>query len=109
MDTLSPALTVSYSKLKSFEDCPRRYYETSVLKNYKEDKSELQAWGDAVHQAMAKALRGDAPLPAMFHIYQKWIDKVQRMGGELMVEDECRLAINRNKLPTEWFAPDVWF
>jgi hypothetical protein len=45
----------SYSRLKAFEDCPRRYHETQVKKDaWPEAKSEILEYGDAVHSAMAQ-------------------------------------------------------
>lgn len=99
----------SYSRLKAFEDCPRRYHETQVKKDaWPEEKSDMLVWGDAVHKAMADALRTGEPLPTKFHIYQQWVDKVARTEGELLVEDECQWAITREMKPCAWFAKNVW-
>lgn len=64
--------------------------------------------GDAVHKAMAEALRTNTPLPTKYHVYQHWIDKVARTKGELLVEDDCQWAITREMAPTPWFAKNVW-
>jgi PD-(D/E)XK nuclease superfamily len=104
----------SYSKLKAFEDCPRRYHETQVKKSetggplWPEEPSQILVWGDAVHKAMAEALKTGKELPTKFRIFQQWIDKVVRTEGELLVEDECQWAINRDMKPVAWFAKDVW-
>lgn len=99
----------SYSRLKAFEDCPRRYHETQVKKDaWPEEKSDMLVWGDAVHAAMAKALRTGKPLPTKFHIYQHWVDTVADTEGELLVEDECQWAVTRDLKPTPWFAKNVW-
>jgi PD-(D/E)XK nuclease superfamily len=97
----------SYSRLKAYEDCGRRYYETQIAKNFT-DKTSDQTWGDAVHAALATALKTGTPLPTKFHIYQKWVDKVVDTKGELLVEDDCRWAVNRELKPVPWFAKDVW-
>lgn len=100
----------SFSRLKSYEDCPRRYYETQVLKDkWPEKRSPQLDWGDAVHLAMATALKTGQPLPTIFRrLFQKWIDRVNRTQGELLIEDDCRWAINRQFKPVPWFAPTVW-
>jgi hypothetical protein len=99
----------SFSRLKAFEDCPRRYYETQVLKNkWPEERSEQLSWGDAVHAAMADSLRTKKPLPLAYRPYQEWIDKVNRTKGEQLIESECRWAITREFKPTAWFANTVW-
>jgi PD-(D/E)XK nuclease superfamily protein len=99
----------SYSRLKGFEDCPRRYYETQILKDkWPEKKSDMLEWGDAVHAALAHALRTGEPLPTVFQLFQHWIDKVNRTKGEMLIEDDCRWAITREFKPTPWFAKNVW-
>jgi hypothetical protein len=110
MDTVAEKnFAWSYSRLKAFEDCPRRYYETQVCKDkWPEPKSEMLQWGDAVHKAMADSLRTGKPLPTVFHIYEPWLDKVRRTQGEMLVEDDCRWAITREFKPTPWFAKNVW-
>lgn len=98
----------SYSRLSAYELCARRYHETQVLKAWPEERSPQLDWGDAVHAAMAQALRDGTPLPTKFQIFQKWIDKVVRTEGELLIEDDCRWAVNRKLQPCPWFAKDVW-
>jgi hypothetical protein len=96
----------SYSKLKSYEICPKRYYEIDIKKAWPEDRSAQLSEGEAVHEAMAEALRGTAPLPAAHSVYQPWIDKVLRTPGELLVE--CKWAITAEYQPTPWMSPRVW-
>jgi hypothetical protein len=98
----------SFSRLKAFEDCPRRYHETMVKKDWPEEKSEMLEWGDTVHKAMASALRSGEKLPTKFKIFQHWIDKVNRTKGELLIEDDCQWAITREMKPTTWFSKTVW-
>lgn len=97
----------SYSRLKAFSDCPRRFHETQILKNYTDTTTD-QAWGNAIHAAMATALRDGTDLPTKFRILQKWVDQVRKVKGELLVEDDCQWAITREFQPTAWFAKDVW-
>src|SRR5436189_940518 len=103
-----PNFAWSYSKLSAYELCARRYHETQILKAWPEERSAQLDWGDAVHAAMAQALRDGTPLPTKFQIYQKWVDKVVRTEGELLIEDDCRWAVNRKLQPVPWFAKDVW-
>jgi hypothetical protein len=107
-EVLEKPFSWSFSRLKGFEVCPRRYNETDVLKKWSGERSAQLDWGDAVHKALANALRFNTPLPTVFQIFQHWIDKVARTPGELLIEDECRWAITREFKPTPWFAKNVW-
>jgi hypothetical protein len=96
----------SYSKLKSYESCPRKYEQVDVLKKYKETSEQL-AWGNTVHSALEHALKDGTPLPTSMKPWQKWIDMVNLLPGELFVEMKC--ALTRDLQPTEYFGPMVWW
>jgi len=98
----------SYSRLKGHADCPRRYYETQIAKNWPDTTSD-QEWGNAVHAALAQALRDGTDLSSKFApTCQKWLDEVRRVEGEMLIEDDCQWACTRDFKPTPWFAKDVW-
>lgn len=97
----------SYSRLKGHDDCPRRYYETQIAKNWP-DTTVDQEWGNAVHAALAQALRDGTDLPTKFHICQKWLAEVRKVKGERLIEDDCQWACTREFKPAAWFAKDVW-
>jgi RecB family exonuclease len=96
----------SYSKYKAFDSCPKRFYETSIAKNFVEESEQLQ-WGTDVHEALHKATIGEAPLPDSMREYQKWVDEMKEGEGTLYVEQQY--AITKDFQPTEWYANDVWF
>lgn len=97
----------SYSKLKNFEVCPKRMYEVDITKAYADTGGEALTWGNAVHDALAKALRDNVPLPAEMAAYQYWVDRVKRGTGQLFVEQ--KYAITRQFQKTTYFAKDVWY
>lgn len=99
----------SFSKLKNFETCPKRHYEIDLAKNYSEPVEPGGAldWGNRVHDAFKKTLKGLAPLPPEMVTYQRWIDAVLAGPGELMVEQ--KYAITKDFQKTEYFAPNAWY
>jgi len=98
----------SYSKLKNYEDCPKRYWHTAVAKDVKEDESEHILYGNAVHKALAAAIEGKAELPEHFKRFQNWVDRMTGGAqGKLLVEQQ--LAITKDLNADEWFGKDVWF
>jgi len=105
--TTDKGFAFSYSRIKEYENCPRRYYETQVAKTTK-DTSDLLEEGDKVHKAMAKALMDGTPLPLKYRQWQKWIDRVAQTPGEMLIEDEARWACTRDFKPVPFFAPTVW-
>lgn len=101
------AFAWSYSKLKNFETCPKRYYNVDVAKIVKEEESEQLQYGNALHKALADAISGKADLPKPFSGFQSWVDKVTRTSGQILVEQQ--LAIRQDLGPTEWFGKDAWY
>jgi CRISPR/Cas system-associated exonuclease Cas4 (RecB family) len=99
----------SYSKLKNFEVCPKKHYEVDLAKTYAEEEKPdgPLAWGNRVHDALAKALKGEAELPAEMQHYAAWVDRVKSGAGKLYVEQ--KYAINRQFQKTAYFADDVWY
>ena len=108
MNVAAKPFSWSYSKLKNFEVCPRRYHELDIKKAWPEEPSEILTWGNAVHKAMATALRNGTELEPEYVIYQSWIDKVNKTAGKLLVEDQCKWAITRDFKATPWFSKTAW-
>jgi ATP-dependent helicase/DNAse subunit B len=52
--------TWSFSSIKTFDQCPKKYYHTKVLKDYKEDfNTEAILYGNEFHEAAELYVRGD--------------------------------------------------
>lgn len=76
----------------------------------KEEDSEQLRLGNEVHAALAKAIETGEPLSKDYEKYQHHVERARKGAGpgvELLVEQ--KLAMDRNFIPTEFFAPDVWF
>ena len=99
----------SYSKLKNYEVCPRRHYEVDLARTFVEKKEPGGPldWGDRVHYSMARACAGTEELPAEMVAYQRWVDRVRKGPGQLLIEQ--KYAINDQFQPRPYFAPDVWY
>ena len=101
----------SYSKLKNYEQCPKRHYEIDIAKNVKDteddDPNSALNWGNRVHKELAAALSTGANLSPEMQAYAGWVDRVKRGPGKLMVEQ--KYAITRDFKPTTYFANDVWY
>lgn len=100
----------SYSKLKNFEVCPRRYHEIDILRNFKEDEdNEHLQWGNFVHKAFEERLVKKTPLPATVARYEDEALAVESIaqGGNLRVE--LKLAFDKQFRATGYFDQSTWF
>ena len=104
---MAKPFTWSFSGLTGFETCGYKYQQQNLLKRFPEPPSEQLAWGDFVHKTLEKTLKEGVPLPKELLPYQKWIDKVHQLPGELFVEQQY--ALTREFEPTPYYGPAVWY
>ena len=104
--TRPKAFAWSYSKIKNFETCPKRYWHYDVSKDVKEPEGEALQYGNAVHAALAAALLGE-PLPNHFKNLQSWVDRITTREGKILTEQ--KLAITDEFEPCDWFAKNAWY
>lgn len=100
--------TWSYSRIKNFEVCPRKYYTVDVLKKFSEGSSEQLTWGNEVHDKAAARVKNGTPLPTSMAHIEPWIKRITS-GSHYEIFVEQKLAITKDFAPTTYFAKDVWF
>ena len=101
------ALAHSYSSIKDFEGCPRRYHEVRILKKFKSKDTEATMYGTAVHKAFEERIRDNKPLPEHLAHYAPFVEPLTKATGEIRCEE--RMAIRADFTPCEFFDKDVWF
>lgn len=106
---MAEPFTWSYSALKNYETCPLKHQQVDRLKNYAEEENEAMRWGKYVHDVLAKAIAGTAPLPITMRAYQQFVDSANKYKAHGIVAVEQKLGFNRDFQPCEWFGRDVWF
>lgn len=105
------ALSHSYSSIKDFEGCPKRYHEVRILKRFKSKDTDATRYGTAVHLAFEERVRDKKTLPPEFDRFEAYVkpivDLSERADSELFCE--YRMAINEMFVPVEFFDKSVWF
>jgi len=97
----------SYSSLKLYDQCARKYFHLRVAKDVKEPTSQAMSYGTDMHQAAEDYMRDGTPLPSHFKYVQPMLDKLQQFPGERLCE--FKLGLTEKLEPCEFDAPDVWF
>jgi PD-(D/E)XK nuclease superfamily len=101
------ALAHSYSSVKDYEGCPRRYHEVRILKKFKSKDTEATLYGTAVHKAFEEYIRDKTPLPEAYSQFQSFVEPLANATGDIRCEE--RMAIRADFTPCEFFDKDVWF
>jgi hypothetical protein len=103
---MTPHVAWSYSALTAFETCPRQFFLVKVSKEVKEEPGPDLLWGNCVHKALEHRITRNLPLPDGMAAYEPIVAKIIAKGG--VIKAEIKMALNRNLIPTEYFASDVW-
>lgn len=96
----------SFSSLKDFIGCPKRYYEIKVAKNFETKITEALTYGKEVHSALEEYVRDGKPLPLNYQRFQKAVDELLQIEGQKMVEHE--MALLPDKTPCLFTDTNRW-
>lgn len=97
----------SHSSLSSFENCPKAYFHTRILKDVVETKGEATIWGEVVHEHFEHRLRDGVALPDNLEIHEPFLNYLDSLPGTALVES--KIALDKALRPCEFFADDVWY
>lgn len=103
-------ITWSYSSLKTFEQCPKKYYHLRVLKDVKDEGSEATIYGQEIHKAAEEYIKSGTPIPTKFEFLKDVLDAFNMINGE----KHCELRLGVKHTPTGYepcgfFDKDVWW
>lgn len=104
------SFTWSFSHLKNFSVCPKKYYHVQVAKDYKEEEGESLTYGKTIHKVLELYIEHGTILPPVHEPVLKPIaDRYigNRAGAEILVEQ--KYGLTRDFAPCDFFAKDVWF
>jgi hypothetical protein len=96
----------SYSALKNFETCPRRYHAYAT-KEVSEPESDAIRLGHALHAAFEARVTKGAELPLGMGMHEGMLAKLASAPGT--VHAEQKLALTPELRPAAWFGRTTWF
>jgi len=97
----------SYSSLKTFQQCPRKYYHTKVAKDVKDSDTQATLYGKSVHSAAEEYIRDGVALPPQFGYLEPMLEQLKEIPGEKHCE--LRLGLTEDLEPCDFFADNVWW
>lgn len=98
--------TWSYSALKEYLNCPKKYYEIRVAQNYTVIPSEQMIYGTEVHKALEDYVRDGKELAANYLRFKPAVDSLKAIPGDKYPEYE--MALFKDKTPCEFSDPARW-
>ena len=97
----------SFSSLKTFQQCPRKYYHTKVLKDVREPDTTATLYGKSAHTAAEEYIRDGVPVPPQFEYMKAMLDQLNAIPGEKLCE--VMLGLTKDLEPCDFDADDVWW
>jgi len=101
--------TWSFSSIKTFDQCPKKYYHTKVKKDYEENfQTEAILYGNEFHKAAEDYVAGVSnELDPRFDYALAALDKLKGMKGDKFCE--YKMGLTENLEPCEFFDKSVWY
>lgn len=97
----------SFSSIKLFEQCPRKYHHLRILKDHSEPETEAMLYGTRFHEAAEFYIKDGTPLPPYFSFAKSTLDNLKQITGEKLCEYE--MGVKEDLTPCAFNDPDVWF
>lgn len=96
----------SYSALRDFESCPRKYHETRVLKKYPFEENEQSIYGINLHKAIEEYVELQKAFPSEFVFVKDVVDAMLFRQGEKKAE--VKITLNDKLEVVDWFDKKAW-
>lgn len=99
--------TWSYSSLKTFQQCPRKYYHIKVAKDIADSQHKAALYGQEFHTAAEVSIRDGTPLDPRFAYAAPLITALDDIKGEKYCELELGLTDDLGTCAFD--APEAWW
>lgn len=100
----------SYSSIKTFDQCPKKYYHLKVAKDVKDEGNEASRYGNDAHAAAEEFIKNGTPIPDSYAVMRPAVETLAQFPGTK--HTEMKLGVRRvgdGYEPCDFFAEDVWY
>ena len=97
----------SFSSLKTFQQCPKKYYHTKIAKDIVEPDTQATLYGKTAHTVAEEYIRDGVPIPEQFAYMQATLDVLKDIPGDKLCE--VKLGLTKNLESCDFDAPNVWW
>lgn len=100
----------SYSSLKVFQQCPKKYYHLRIVKDVQQGDTEATIYGKEVHKAAEDYMRDGTPIPEKFAYMRPILERLERIQGDRYCEFEMGLKqVQGEYVPCDFKDPGYWW
>lgn len=100
----------SYSSIKTFDQCPKKYMHLRILKDVKDEPGEAANYGTDVHKVAEDYVKEGTPVPEKYGYMKPIVERLAALPGE----KHCELKLGVTKTDTSYepcgfFDSHVWW
>jgi RecB family exonuclease len=100
----------SYSSIKTFDQCPRKYYHTRVAKDFLDTPGPEAQYGTDVHTAAEEFVKNGTAIPQKYGYMKPVVEKLNAIPGIKYTELKLGIRkVNNAYEPCDFFDKDVWW
>jgi CRISPR/Cas system-associated exonuclease Cas4 (RecB family) len=100
----------SYSSIKTFDQCPKKYYHLKVVKDVEDKAGPEAAYGVEAHKAAEDYIKDGTPVPEKFAFMRPVLEALKKIPGEK--HTEIRFGVKKTEAgyePCGFFDKGVWY
>ena len=100
----------SYSSIKTFDQCPKKYFHLKVVKDVQDEGNEASVYGNEAHEAAEHYIKHGTPIPDKYAVMRPVVETLAKFPGEK--HTEMKLGVRKTGTgfePCTFFARDVWY
>ena len=100
----------SYSSIKTFDQCPKKYFHLKVVKDVKDTPGAAAQYGTDFHEAAEFHIKNGAPIPPKFKQYAGIVETLAAFPGEKHTELKLGIRVTDDGYePCSFFDKEVWW
>ena len=100
----------SYSSIKTFDQCPKKYYHLRIAKDVKDGDTTATLYGKELHTAAELYVRDGTEIPPKFSFIKTTLEALNKIEGEKHCEIKLGVAKREGEFePCGFFDADVWW
>lgn len=96
----------SFSGMKDYINCPKKYFEVKVKKNFATKDTNQTLYGKDVHSALEGYIGNGDPLPKNYQRFKAQVDPLRDMEGTKY--PEYKMALTYDKQACGFDDPNYW-
>lgn len=100
----------SYSSIKTFDQCPKKYFHLKVVKDVKDEAGPEADFGTKAHAAAEDYIKSGTPIPPEYKVMRPVVERLAKFPGKKY--PEMKLGVVKTRFgydPCGFFDKDVWW